>query len=145
MAFIEYTRTALEQANNAVGDDGPVYMVNMLKYRDVADYGGEFGGAESGLPPCSGREAYLQRYVPAFGKAAAGEQFSLFWVGNVRALLVAPGGEAWDDVAIVQYSSFAALRRILENPVYEAEAAPHRRAALEDWRLIATTQFNLPG
>jgi len=61
-------------------------------------------------------------------------------MGNVRALLVGAEHEHWDDIVIVRYSSIAALRRILESPVYGSEAAPHRRAALADWKFILTTQ-----
>jgi uncharacterized protein (DUF1330 family) len=138
MAAIEPMRDALEEAGKALGDAGPVYMINMVRYRDQADYGGK-----SVLPPCSGREAYFQRYAPAFSKVAQGEDYGLFWVGNVRRILVGSEGENWDDIVIVRYSNFVALRRILESPAYEAEAAPHRRAALADWRFIATTQPDL--
>lgn len=31
-----------------------------------------------------------------------------------------------DDVAIVEYPSFNALRKVVENPQYAAKAAPHR-------------------
>jgi uncharacterized protein (DUF1330 family) len=139
MGIVEYNQEAFEAASLALGDAGPVYMVNMVRYRPQADYGGR---AE--LPPCSGREAYFQRYAPAFNKLAQGEDYSVFWVGNVQGMLAASETEAWDDIVIVRYSSFAALRRILESPAYEAEAAPHRRAALQDWRFIATTAAGLP-
>ncbi|WP_222308459.1 hypothetical protein [Rhizobium leguminosarum] len=67
-----------------------------------------------------------------------------FWVGNVRGMLASSPGESWDDIVIVRYSSFPALRRILEGAAYEVEAAPHRRAVLADWRFIATTVPGLP-
>lgn len=139
MAVMDYTRDALDAASQTIGGDGPIHMVNMLKYRDVADYGDDAGRA-----PCSGREAYSRAYVPAFSKIAQGEDVSVFWIGHVRALVVPFGDQAWDDIVIVRYASFAALRRVLENPAYEAEAAPHRRAALEAWRFIATTKADLP-
>lgn len=50
-----------------------------------------------------------------------------------------------DDVAIVEYPSFNALRKVVENPQYAAMAAPHRRAALENWLLIACTKMEMPG
>ena len=140
MGTIEYNRAAFEKASQAVGDHGPVYMINMVRYRAEADYGGG-----SDLPPCSGREAYFHRYAPAFAKVAEGEDYSVFWVGNVRGMLTSSPDESWDDVVIVRYSSFPALRRILESEGYEAEAAPHRRAALADWRFMATTSPNMPG
>ena len=137
MATVECTATALEAARNTVGEAEPVYMINMVRYWDQADYEGRLN-----LPACSGREAYFQRYAPAFNKIAQSEDYGVFWVGNVRDVLVAPEEERWDDIVIVRYSSFSALRRILENPAYERDAAPHRRAALADWRFILTTQPN---
>ena len=139
MGSIEVTRAALEEAGKHLAEAVPVYMVNMVRYRDLADYRGK-----SDLPSCSGREAYFQRYAPAFNKVAAGADYGLFWIGNVRNVLVGAGGEAWDDIVIVRYSSFAVLRRILDSSDYEAHAAPHRRAALADWRFILTTEPNLP-
>ena len=139
MGIVEYSPATLEAAGKTLDAKGPVYMVNMVRFRDRADYRGE-----SELPPCSGREAYFQRYAPAFNKVARDEDYGLFWVGNVRGVLVGAEGENWDDIVIVRYSSFAALRRILESAAYEQEAAPHRRAALADWRFIVTTQPDRP-
>lgn len=114
-------------------------MVNLVRYYTQADY--ETG---SDLPPCSGREAYFQRYAPAFNKVALGQDYGLFWVGNVQGVLVGSDGEAWDDIVIVRYASFAVLRRILESAAYAEQAAPHRRAALAGWKFIVTTQPELP-
>ena len=139
MTAIECTRAALEAAGETLGEAGPVFMVNMVRYREQAAY-------EPGtrLSPCSGREAYFQRYAPAFNQVAEGENHSVFWVGNIRGVLVGVDGEQWDDIVIVRYQSFASLRRILESPAYEANAAPHRRAALADWKFIVTTQPDMP-
>jgi uncharacterized protein (DUF1330 family) len=137
MATVECTAAALEAASKTVGEVEPVYMINMVRYREQADYEGG-----SDLPACSGREAYFKRYAPAFNKVAQGEDYGVFWVGNVRDVLVGTEEEHWDDIVIVRYSSFAALRRILESPAYEREAAPHRRAALADWRFVLSTQPN---
>jgi uncharacterized protein (DUF1330 family) len=134
MGSLEYARGALDAAAKTVGE-GPIHMVNLVRYRESADYRGK-----SSLPPCSGRDAYFQRYAPAFRKVAEGEDYGVFWVGHVRGMLVAAEEEHWDDIVIVRYSSFATLRRILDNPRYEEEAAPHRRAALADWRFMVTTQ-----
>ncbi|GAB0120152.1 DUF1330 domain-containing protein [Acidisoma sp. 7E03] len=139
MTILECGRETLEAASTALVDAGPVYMVNLLRYREAAAY-----DASGDMPKCSGREAYFQRYAPAFNRVAQGEDYTLFWVGNVRGVLVGTEGEAWDDMVIVRYASFATLQRILESPAYEEEAAPHRRAALADWKFIVTTQPELP-
>ncbi|ACK50924.1 conserved hypothetical protein [Methylocella silvestris BL2] len=144
MTSLDVTRDGLEAARSALAGKGAVQMVNLLRYRAIADYGA--GGEYS---PCSGQEAYFQRYLPAFAKVASavvpGETFSVWWVGGVLATLVPPTGETWHAIALVEYPSFEVLRRIIDSPEYKSDAAPHRRAALEDWRFIAAQKMNLPG
>jgi len=118
--------------------DGPVYMVNLLRYREYADYGNA-----AGIAPCSGREVYFYRYVRAFNEIAEGEGVKIFFLGKACKALAAPDGEEWDDIAIVEYPDMASFRRITESAEYQAAAAPHRRAALEDWRLFATGRITL--
>ena len=131
MRTTELTLANIQAATADIPADAPVFMLNMLRYKERAEY------AEAGSASCSGREVYHQRYRPAFRRIAEDSGAKVVWVGGVLAKLVAPPGAQWDEVAIAEYPSFAAFRRIIENPRYEAEAAPHRRAALEDWRLIA--------
>jgi hypothetical protein len=119
--------------------DTQVFMLNLLRFRERADY-----GVGSEFTPCSGKEAYLQRYLPAFAKVAAGDGTSLFFAGEVFASLVGPTDEHWDDIAIVVYPTFDVFRKITDDPQYAKEADPHRRAALLDWRLIATTKLTMP-
>ena len=144
MGIVELTPEALEAAARALEGIGPVMMVNLLRYRTQAEY---VDG--TALPPCSGKEAYFGRYVPAFakvaGQVAPGASFAPVLLGQVHATLVAAAGEIWDDIAIVEYPSFEALRSVVASPVYAAEAAPHRRAALADWRFVAATKTDLPG
>ena len=40
-------------------------------------------------------------------------------------------------MVLVEYGNYAAFRAVTESADYERDAAPHRRAALENWRLIA--------
>ena len=131
----DLTPAALEAARAELADAGPIQMVNLLRYHVQADY-----GAETRFAPCSGRNAYYQRYIPAFGAIPGAEKSKIIWIGNVQATLVAPAGERWDDVAIVEYESFEAMRAIVESAQYAREAEPHRRAALQDWRFLAATK-----
>lgn len=135
----EMASQALLAAASAIPADMPIYMVNLLRYRDQADY-----GDQPTAEPCSGREAYFQHYLPAFTKVTEGDGIKPFWIGNVLAQLVAPPGEHWDDVAIVEYPNFAGFQRMIESSAYREEAEPHRRAALADWRLIPTAKANIP-
>ncbi len=143
MTHLDMTTEGLEAASAALAGKGPVQMVNLLRYREMATYD---AGTEHA--PCSGQEAYFQRYIPAFAKVAAEvapeETFSVSWVGAVLATLVPPLGETWHAIAIVEYPSFEVLKRIIDSPEYKSEADPHRRAALEDWRFIASQKMDLP-
>lgn len=140
MPTTEMTPEALETAAAAGRTGKPIFMVNLLRYNEQADYAGR-----AGFAPCSGREAYFQRYVPAFSEVAEGTGIKPVWVGSVLAGIVVPADERWDDVAIVEYPSFEAFRTLVESDAYKAKADPHRSAALADWRLIATSKADLPG
>ena len=137
----QITPDALDAAAAVAGSaDQPIFMLNLLRYNDRAAY-----PDDAGFAPCSGREAYYRRYVPAFSSVAERSGFKLFWMANALAGIVAPADEHWDDVAIVEYPSFAAFRMLVESDAYKTEADPHRSAALADWRLIATSKADLPG
>ena len=56
--------------------------------------------------------------------------------GAVAARLVGPEGAQWDDVAIVEYPSYASFLDIVDLDAYRSEANHHRLAALEDFRLF---------
>ena len=143
MAVIEVTGQAVSEAAGALDNGGAVQMVNLLRFRAEADYQGD-----TSFAACTGQEAYMQRYVPAFAQVAAqvapGEAFRPVFIGGAMSTLVAEPGEEWHAIAVMEYDSFDGLRKIIESPEYEAQAAPHRRAALADWRFIAVRKFDLP-
>ena len=120
--------------------DGPVHMLNILRYKEVADY-----GDRKDLEKCSGQVAYFTRYAPAFQKVATdlGCQVRVYFLGTVLAALVGPADDKWDDVAVVEYSNFAEFRKIVESSDYQRVAEHHRLAALDNWRLIALQQREL--
>lgn len=123
----------LQAAVARVAADSPIVMVNLLRYRARADYGGRHD-----IAPCSGREAYYQRYsVPTFEviRRLGGR---VFWFGNVQVPLFAPADEKWDDVLLVEYPSFATVLTLVADPEYQANVF-HRTAALLDTRVMATT------
>lgn len=126
----------MQAAAAAIPAGTPIVMLNLLRYHPQADY----GNTTPDLGPCSGRQAYHERYVPAFGQLTEGQAIQPVWVGSALARLVGPPEEQWDEIALVEYPSFEAFRELVESPAYQTQAAPHRLAALADWRLIATTK-----
>ena len=133
---------AVITVENTIPADSPFTMVNLLRFRKQADY-----AHRHNIKPCSGQDAYLQHYVPAFNKAAEAEGvqgIQIVYIGKVAGAIVAPDSEQWDVIALVQYPSFAAFRKVSESDIYLQEAEYHRLAALDDLRLIATTAFPTP-
>lgn len=135
----DLTTDRLIAAAGVIPAGEPFFMLNLLRYKEQADYGGRPGPG-----PCSGRDAYHRGYVGWFQRLPAGTDVSVAWNGAVLTALVAPPGERWDELVIVRYPSYAAFRAIVESASYEAEAAPHRLASLDDWRLMALTRLPTP-
>lgn len=143
MKTVDVTPAAVQAAAAVIPAEGPFFMVNLLRYKERAEY-----DDAANVSPCTGREAYYERYVPAFNRiatAAGIDGITVFWVGAVLAQVIAPPDEQWDDIAIVEYPSLGTFLDVTANPAYQAEAAPHRTAALDDSRLIATARMTLPG
>lgn len=127
--------SATEAAAALIPENTPIVMLNLLRYRTQADYGDRLG-----IAACSGREAFTGRYAAAFAQIAGEGNSQIIWLGAVVASLIGSANETWDDIALVEYPSFAAFRRIVEDPRYKTEAEFHREAALLDSRLIAAVK-----
>lgn len=126
----------LDQAARAIGD-GPVVMVNLLRFRATPDYPLGFEGAHA-----DSRSGYYHGYVGGFRLAAEelGIAPELVYAGAQLAGLLVGQDDLWDEIAIVRYADFADLRRILASDTYVRHAKPHRFAVLADWRFIATKE-----
>jgi len=111
-------------------DEGPVVMLNLLRYADTANDG-------SGR---TGREAY-QHYgelvIPMLEARGAG--FIVY--ATTEQTVIGPADEEWDDMVLVQYPSRAAFLDMITNADYLA-AHVHREAGLADSRLVATTRID---
>ena len=62
MIEISLDKSAIGAVAREMPLGAPCFMLNLLRYREMADYGVD-GSRE---PACTGREAYFGRYVPAF-------------------------------------------------------------------------------
>jgi len=131
MPSIEPTAEQLQRLQRDAAHPGPIVMINLLRYREQANYP---RGADA--TPCSGREAY-QRYAAVALEKVASVGGKLVWMGIVKDAVIAPEGEEWDDAVLVHYPSRQAFLDMIVQPDYLA-AAVHRTAALADSRLLMT-------
>ena len=111
---------------------GPVTMLNLLRFRDVADYSAN----PELMPdePISGAEAY-QKYIDytmPFLKKSGGD---LVFLGKGGKFLIGPQEEQWDLMMLVRQNSVADFMAFASNEAYLVGMG-HRTAALEDSRLL---------
>ena len=104
------------------GRDGPIYMLNLLKFKEKAEYA---DGRETVL---SGAEAYAiygQEVIQHLQKVGGAPMFS----AGVERLMLGEVEELWDAAAIAMYPSRKAMLEMISSPEYQASAL-HREAGL---------------
>ena len=114
--------TALQIAGFALGDDEPFLAVNLLTFKNKAEYA---DGRETNL---SGKEAYAiyaDELIDHLAKVGA----EPILAGDVQRLILGDVDELWDVIAIVRYPSRKAMYKMATNKEY-MESEKHREAGL---------------
>ena len=119
------------------GNDEPIFMVNLLKFKEKAEYPDK---RETDL---SGREAYaiygeevVKHLEKVGGKPIFGSDVTRLMLGEVE--------ELWDQVAIAMYPNRKAMLKMISDPDY-IESAQHRVAGLAGQLNIETKIRNNEG
>ena len=100
--------------------DGPVWMVNLMKYRDVADYG------DTGDPAVSGREAD-DAYAPLESLDAIGAE--VVFLADVDTQLLGDSPK-WDRIGVVKYPTRRSFIEMQSRPDFVAKHV-HKDAGME--------------
>lgn len=127
--YVDPERVQFE-AFKALPRDVPIMMLNVLKFRDKADYddGRNVTGAEA-------YAAYSRESAPVF-RRVGGE---IIWRGKPEVMLIGPQHKHWDIIFVARYPSAAGFLEMVTDPDYRA-AVRHRQAAVLDSRLIRMTE-----
>jgi len=125
MSTIRPNAAAFQQLAGST-DEGPVVMLNLLKFKERADSG-----------DVSGRESYNRygRDVKPMVEALGGR---IIWHGRAEQLLI--GEEDWDAIALVEYPSRKAFLEMAMSKQM-AEIHHNREAGLERTVLIACREL----
>ncbi len=127
------TAYGMKMATTPPEGDGPVWMVNLMKYREVADYA---DGRESTI---SGREAD-DIYTPLDSLAAVGA--APVFAGDVDQQLL--GDETvWDRVAIVKYPTRKAFIDMQSLPSFQ-ESHKHKDAGMDFTIVMGGQPMTMP-
>ena len=126
---------SIEQATSFFGgpENGPFAMVNLLKFKDKAEYA---DGSDSDL---SGAAAYA-RYGKAIQACLAAIGGRQIYAGDVTGMMIGEVEDQWNMIALVEYPSLAAMQKMISSPEYQAIEI-HRKAGLAGQLNIRTSQI----
>lgn len=104
------------------GRDGPIYMLNLLKFKEKAEYE---DGRDTDLTGAEAYAIYGAEVVGHLAKVGGAPMFS----ASVERLMLGEVEELWDTAAIAMYPSRQAMMEMISSPDYQASAV-HRTAGL---------------
>lgn len=105
-------------------DDGPVVMLNLLKFKERSDRSDR-----------SGQEEYND-YGRSARRMVEERGGRVVWMGRPEQVLIGDDSNEWDAVALVEYPSRKTFIEMVSTPKY-MEAHEHREGGLERTVLIA--------
>jgi uncharacterized protein (DUF1330 family) len=114
------------------GISGSVVMLNLLRFRAIADYSATPELAPQS--PITGEAAYrlyMEHTLPHLERSGG----KVLFFGRGGQFLIGPMDERWDAAMLVQQESTAAFMAFASNREY-LSGIGHRTAALEDSRLL---------
>jgi uncharacterized protein (DUF1330 family) len=120
--------------------EGTIVMLNLLRFREFADY-----SANPGLAPqvaITGAEAY-DRYIAHTLPYLEESGGDLLFLGAGGPFLIGPTDEHWDRAMLIRQSSVQSFIAFATNAGYLAGLG-HRTAALKDSRLLPLTELQRP-
>lgn len=110
----------------------PVVMVNLLKFREKAQY------ADGRASDLSGREAY-NLYGAAMKAIVENNGGRVLFGGDIASAVIGEVGDLWDSCVLVEYPSAAAFVTLVTSPEV-MEASVHRVAGLDGQLLLRVAQ-----
>lgn len=119
------------QAFKDLPRDEPIHMLNLLRYRDHAEYP---EGHEHHGNGWSGRRAY-EEYGKTSGPIFSGVGGKIVWRGAFQTMVTGPDDKGWHDGFVAEYPNSGAFFQMIKNPDYKL-AVVNRTAALIDSRLM---------
>jgi len=118
----------------ALPDDGPVTMLNLMRFRERSLDGNG-----------SGWEAYL-RYSALAIKLIKARGGTIVWTGQAEAVALGmPDAHRWDYVALVRYPSRATFLDMMTSPQYAAANVERENGCADHAILAVRETYNTLG
>jgi uncharacterized protein (DUF1330 family) len=127
---IDPTAGQMRRLAESAGEQGPIVMVNLLRFREQAAAPDEgLTGMEAYMEYAKGVTAHLERVGARILTSALCQQS-----------VIGPEEPEWHVTVMVEYPSRAAFLEMVADADYQ-ELSKHRTAALEDSRLIQSVSL----
>ena len=123
----------IQLATTSPADDGPVWMVNLMKYREVADY---VDGRKTAI---SGQEAD-DLYSPIDSLTAVGAE--IVFLGDVDQQLLGDN-TVWDRIAVVKYPTRRSFIEMQSRPEFQ-ESHKHKDAGMDKTIVMGCQPLTIP-
>ena len=130
MTHIDPTRAQFDTFKG-LDRDQPIEMLNLVAFRDLANYPGDHDLARDGLTGAEAYTLYGKHSAPVLDKVGG----AILWRGAYETTLIGPTEEAWDAVFIARYPTAHAFLAMVSDPDYQ-KAVVHRQAGVATSRLI---------
>ncbi|MEX2247817.1 MAG: DUF1330 domain-containing protein [Dehalococcoidia bacterium] len=128
MPYIKPRREQIQRLAESA-EEGPVVMLNLLRFAPAAAGDGTKTGAES-----------YDTYGEQMREVMAKRGIKVLWRGRADSVVIGDDdADAWDMVLLVEYPSRKVFLEMGASKDYE-KVGEHRTAALVDSRLFACTQ-----
>ena len=119
------------QAFKDLPRDEPIHMLNLLQYREQAEYPDGHENADKGWTGRRAYEEYGKTSGPIFRRVGG----SIVWRGTYDTVVTGPEAMQWHDGFVAQYPNAGAFFEMIKDAEYQ-KAVVNRTAALADSRLV---------
>ncbi|MDQ2179202.1 hypothetical protein [Marinifilum sp. D714] len=135
--YIDVSPEAGKEFYQNFHNNGRVVMLNLLKFKVIADY----TDLEEIKPSkeISGEVAY-QLYMESTLSELERVGSRIIYFGKSKGFLIGPDSETWDAVILIEHESVSKFMEFAQNKEYLKNVG-HRTAALEDSRLLPTSEI----
>ena len=123
----------IQLATTSPADDGPVWMVNLMKYREVADY------VDGRKTTISGQEAD-DLYSPIDSLTAVGAE--IVFLGDVDQQLLGDN-TVWDRIAVVKYPTRRSFIEMQSRSEFQ-ESHKHKDAGMDKSIVMGCQPLTIP-
>lgn len=130
--FVEVSQAQGARFFSSNNVSGPVFMLNLLKFREIADY--EHAPDLAPDSPISGEDAYAI-YAAEIEPLLTESGGEVIFSGKADEYLIGPQNQGWDFVMLVKQASKQHFLAFASDPIAQ-RITQHRTAAVLDSRLL---------